>query len=85
MRIDVLAADIRHGKPRCAYTCAVSRAVKRATGAKVVGVCVKCITLDAERQFPTPAKVVKWLERFDAEGRKAVKPFSFTLPIKAKR
>lgn len=85
MRIEVTERDIRLGRPRRAFTCPVARAVKRATGARTVGVDDVVITLDMAREFETPKKVRDFIGKLDFDGRRGLKPFSFTLPIKAKR
>lgn len=82
MKIEVKAVDIRKGEPNRASYCPVALALKRAfPGARIVDVDRTAIHVDSYgkgdgcKWKDTPARVRKFIERFDAGD--LVKPFSF--------
>lgn len=93
LTIDVTENDIRMGRKENEAHCPVARAAKRALREKKVkGYTVTVpdpnyILLDDAKgwegiRVPLPAKAQKFISTFDTEGKKAVKPFTFTINVK---
>lgn len=77
MRISVTQSDINKGDKRNAHSCAVARAVRRATKAKEVSITYGVISV-GRKEFAMSSQVSNFISDFDAYLN--VKPFSFTLP-----
>jgi hypothetical protein len=87
IKVDVTANDIRLGKRKDACSCPVARGIGRALrglGVEVQSVSAGWQSLEVnDFEFAdTPVKASRFIETFDAAGRKAVKPFSFTLNVR---
>jgi hypothetical protein len=77
IHIDVTAEDIEKGTPKCAASCAIARAAKRALNGRPLGVGMDDIAVFGrkERYYLLPDKAQEWLKRFDA--KLPVGPISF--------
>ena len=84
MRIDVTRDDIRLGKRGRCNTCPVARAIRRDLGKGIEVFVYGSQVSIGGRVFELTRGVSDFIERFDHDGRRGLKPFSFTLPIKAK-
>lgn len=83
MQIEVTAAHIADGKRRDCYSCPAALAIRQALGADRVVVGYGHITVfmtpTDERVYVTPAKVERFMEKFDGLAVKTPRPFSFDL------
>lgn len=77
-KIDVKMIDIRKGKTASYDKCAVALALDRKCKNGYNGVTADQLTFNGI-DVPTPARVTKFIERFDAGW--PVKPFSFNIYI----
>lgn len=82
MRISVTQSDINKGDKRNAHSCAVARAVRRATKAKEVSITYGVISV-GRKEFAMSSQVSNFISDFDAYL--SVRPFSFALPYKTKK
>lgn len=82
MRINVTQSDINKGDKRNAHSCAVARAVRRATKAKEISITYGVISV-GRKEFAMSSQVSNFISDFDAYL--SVRPFSFALPYKTKK
>jgi len=76
--IDVTQSDIAKGVRGNSYHCPISRAVRRATGKRIVYASPVSIIVGARRlEYWTPWKAALFMQLFD--DQKPVKPFMFEL------
>jgi hypothetical protein len=82
--IKVTKEDIKEGKRRDCKGCPIARAVKRATKLRYIQVGATIVF----RNYPDYKKLSRlpkfaqcWIDDFDANGRKAVKPLKFRLKL----
>lgn len=85
MLIRVTKNDIKLGQRSHASACPVARALRRATGAREIGVDGLNISVGSQ-DFSSPIEVTEFVQRFDLDGRQGLKPFTFELrELKKKR
>jgi hypothetical protein len=79
----VTQTDINKGCRSDAHDCPVARAVKRTLKVDYVAVrpCsdIKTTTILTNKWYRNPLSVQKFIQKFDREGKKKVKPFNFYL------
>ena len=87
MKIHVTARDIKEGCRGKVSLCPVARAIQRRLDliwtAYVTGTRVRISRSGCNRSVNLPHAVSKFVSKFDTEGRRWVKPFTFVLEIPA--
>lgn len=81
-KILVTQEDIDKGRRHDPHQCAVAKAVRRTVANKKVVSVTTRIYVGDKAMLILPEKVKDFIQKFDSVGRKAVKPFSFTLVLK---
>jgi hypothetical protein len=83
VRVNVTATDIKRGQRSRMCLCPVARAVSRVVKVQVwVGQLAVYVDPQLSQVMAkTPAQVATWISRFDLQGRKGLKPFSFMLEL----
>ncbi len=79
MQIRVTKNDIKNGERSHASACPVARAIRRVSGQREIGVDGANISVGTQ-DFVAPSVVSTFIQRFDLDGRRGLKPFTFELP-----
>lgn len=80
IEVEVTERDIKLGEPGEPNTCAVARAVKRATGRRMVNVDGEFVRLiKDDYKYRLPESVQKFITNFDF-NKNLVRPLKFKLP-----
>lgn len=78
MKVTVTKKDICNGKKYHSSSCPIARAVRRASGQRILSIGTDCFRVGSSgKDNPLPIVARRFIGKFD--GGKRVKPFSFVL------